>query len=78
MEEILLSEIAGWCNTETSLTGSIKTISTDSRVIDENTLFIALKGERFDANDFVDEVLEKVQKLLFAVVLTETMKTLFL
>ena len=62
MEEILLSEIAGWCNTETSLTGSIKTISTDSRVIDENTLFIALKGERFDANDFVDEVLEKGAK----------------
>ena len=62
MEEILLNEIASWCNTETSLTGSIKTISTDSRVVDENTLFIALKGERFDANDFVDEVLEKGAK----------------
>ncbi len=62
MEEILLSEIALWCNTETSLQGTIKTISTDSRVIDENTLFIALKGERFDANDFVDEVLEKKAK----------------
>ena len=59
MEEIFLKEIAQWCNTETSLQGSIRTISTDSRVIDENTLFIALKGERFDANDFVDEVLEK-------------------
>ncbi len=62
MEEILLSEIATWCNTKTSLTGTVKTISTDSRVIDENTLFIALKGERFDANDFVDEVLEKGAK----------------
>ncbi len=62
MEEILLSEIALWCGTETSLQGSVKTISTDSRVIDENTLFIALKGERFDANDFVDEVLEKNAK----------------
>ena len=62
MEEIFLKEIAQWCNTETSLQGSIRTISTDSRVIDENTLFIALKGERFDANDFVDEVLEKNAK----------------
>ncbi len=62
MEEIFLSEIALWCNTETSLQGTIKTISTDSRVIDENTLFIALKGERFDANDFVDEVLGKNAK----------------
>ncbi len=62
MEEIFLKEIARWCNTETSLQGTIKTISTDSRVIDENTLFIALKGERFDANDFVDEVLEKNAK----------------
>lgn len=62
MEEILLEEIALWCDTKTSLQGSVKTISTDSRVIDENTLFIALKGERFDANDFVDEVLEKNAK----------------
>lgn len=62
MEEILLSEIAGWCNVSTALTGTVKTISTDSRVIDENTLFVALKGERFDANDFVDEVLEKGAK----------------
>jgi len=62
LEEILLTEIATWCNLKTLLNGSIKTISTDSRVIDENTLFIALKGERFDANDFVDEVLEKGAK----------------
>lgn len=62
MEEILLSEIATWCNVKSDLTGTIKTISTDSRVIDENTLFIALKGERFDANDFVEEVLTKGAK----------------
>ena len=62
MEEILLSEIAAWCNVKSDLTGTINTISTDSRVIDENTLFIALKGERFDANDFVEEVLTKGAK----------------
>lgn len=32
-------------------------ISTDSRKIDANTLFIALKGERFDAHDFVKDVI---------------------
>lgn len=62
MEEILLSEIAKWCNVKSALTGTINTISTDSRVIDENTLFIALKGERFDANDFVEDVLNKGAK----------------
>ncbi len=62
MEEILLSEIAKWCNAECKLTGTIDTISTDSRVIDENTLFVALKGERFDANDFVEDVLNKGAK----------------
>ncbi len=62
MEEIFLSEIATWCNVDTSLTGTINTISTDSRIIDENTLFIALKGERFDANDFVEDVLAKGAK----------------
>ena len=62
MEKIILSEIAQWCGIKTNLTGTINTISTDSRVIDENTLFVALKGERFDANDFVDDVLEKGAK----------------
>ena len=62
MEEIFLSEIAEWCNVNSNLTGSINVISTDSRVVDENTLFVALKGERFDANDFVEDVLEKGAK----------------
>lgn len=62
MERIYLKEIAEFCNTTTTLEGTISTISTDSRVIDGETLFIALKGERFDANDFVDEVLEKGAK----------------
>ena len=62
MEEILISEIAAWCNIKTSLSGTVKTISTDSRVIDNDTIFVALKGERFDANDFVEEVLSKGAK----------------
>ena len=32
---------------------SIRYVSIDSRKIEKNTLFIALKGERFDGHDFV-------------------------
>ncbi len=34
----------------------ISSVSTDSRKIAENCLFIALKGERFDAHDFAQQV----------------------
>ena len=35
---------------------SINTISTDSRTIESGSLFIALKGERFDAHQFLEAV----------------------
>jgi len=38
---------------------SIYHISIDSRDIKKNTLFIALKGERFDGHDFIDDVVKK-------------------
>jgi len=34
-------------------------VATDTRKIQSNTLYFALKGERFDGNDFVEEALEK-------------------
>ena len=34
-------------------------VSTDSRQVGKNTLFIALRGERFDGHDFIKEVLDK-------------------
>ena len=57
MKELLLKDIAGFCGASTVLEGSVKKISTDSRVVDGDTLFVALVGERFDANDFVEDVL---------------------
>lgn len=36
----------------------ITSISKDSRDIDENTLFVAIRGERFDGNSFVADVLK--------------------
>ena len=62
MEKISLKKIAEWCGVEAALDGLVEKISTDSRDIDETTLFIALKGERFDANDFVPDVLSKGAK----------------
>ena len=37
-------------------------VTTDTRNISQNSLFIALKGERFDANEFAKEALEKGSK----------------
>ncbi|MDV5228018.1 UDP-N-acetylmuramoyl-tripeptide--D-alanyl-D-alanine ligase [Providencia rettgeri] len=37
---------------------ALNAVSTDSRKIDSGCLFIALKGERFDAHDFVESVVE--------------------
>jgi UDP-N-acetylmuramoyl-tripeptide--D-alanyl-D-alanine ligase len=37
---------------------TIKDISTDSRKLSPNTLFIAIKGEKFDGHDFIKDVLK--------------------
>jgi UDP-N-acetylmuramoyl-tripeptide--D-alanyl-D-alanine ligase len=55
-----LSEIAELLNSE--LIGEdreIKGFSTDSRKINEGELFIALKGEKFNGEDFTEEALSK-------------------
>ena len=36
-----------------------KSVSIDTRKIEPNSLFVAIKGERFDANTFAEEALEK-------------------
>jgi len=38
---------------------TIYNVSIDSRNIKKNTLFIAIKGERFDGHDFIDDVVKK-------------------
>ncbi|MBP7981811.1 MAG: UDP-N-acetylmuramoyl-tripeptide--D-alanyl-D-alanine ligase [Arenimonas sp.] len=53
MRPVLLSQLALWC--EGRLIGAdcaIERISTDSREDLQQGLFVALKGERFDAHDF--------------------------
>ena len=41
-----------------SIDRQINGISIDSRNIKKNDLFIAIKGENFDGNDFVDQALK--------------------
>lgn len=59
MVQLKLKDIAGFCGGE--LTGNGETIITsvtnDSRKVQDNSLYIALKGERFDGNDFIEAAL---------------------
>ncbi|MCM1324906.1 MAG: UDP-N-acetylmuramoyl-tripeptide--D-alanyl-D-alanine ligase [Acetobacter sp.] len=52
-----IAEILGY-NREV-VAAEIREVSTDSRKVDEHTLFIAIKGEKFDGHDFILEVLAK-------------------
>jgi len=62
MEKIKLSEILKWCNGKPNKNFRdvlIEGISTDTRSLKKGELFIALKGERFDGHDFIDEAIKK-------------------
>ncbi len=39
-------------------------VTLDSRLVDQDTIFFAIKGERFDANEFIDETLILSSKLV--------------
>ena len=52
-------EIAKALGTNIDSENIINRVSIDSRDVDENTLFFAIKGERFDGHDFVKDVAEK-------------------
>ena len=45
-------------------TAMVQSVSTDTRSIPENCAFFALKGDRFDAHDFLDKALENGAKVL--------------
>lgn len=59
MEPLSINEITRAVNGVVSGNGStpeqVDGISTDTRNLERNDLFIALKGERFDGNDFLDK-----------------------
>ena len=39
----------------------IEGVSTDSRTLEKGQLFVPLMGENFDAHDFIEHAMEKVQ-----------------
>ncbi len=54
-----VTEIAKVLGTSLKCENIINRVSIDSRDVDENTLFFAIRGERFDGHDFVQDVANK-------------------
>ncbi len=59
MLDTSMKKIARILGKEAMIDAPVERISTDSRDVDEKTLYIPLKGERFDGHDFITDVLEK-------------------
>ncbi|MCM8772179.1 MAG: UDP-N-acetylmuramoyl-tripeptide--D-alanyl-D-alanine ligase [Candidatus Omnitrophica bacterium] len=62
MENVKFSEIVKWCNGKVNKNYKdffVKGISTDTRNIKKDEIFIALKGEKFDGHNFVKIAFEK-------------------
>lgn len=62
MENIKLEEIIKAVNGELVITGEkdeYNSVSTDTRKIEKGDIFIALKGENFNGNNFVEMAIEK-------------------
>ncbi len=54
-----VAEIAKALGTIVDSQNIINRVSIDSRDVDKNTVFFAIKGERFDGHDFIKDVAEK-------------------
>ncbi len=57
------SEIAGICNTQVKTNIKIKHLFYDSRKVQENGLFFAIKGHKTDGNRFVPHLLEEFNQI---------------
>ena len=76
MTEVRLKDIAAWCGGTLSGNGdvSISHVTRDSREICDNSVYIALRGERFDGNDFLADAFDKGAAAAVGEVLFETEK----
>ncbi|MEM1441511.1 MAG: UDP-N-acetylmuramoyl-tripeptide--D-alanyl-D-alanine ligase [Verrucomicrobiota bacterium] len=62
MNAITLEQIADWSGgalIQGSPNDAVTAVSTDSRTVSSSELFVALKGDRFDAHDFLEGVAER-------------------
>lgn len=55
---LTLQEIAKACGGKTTADGEITSVSIDTRTVTAGSLFIAIKGDRFDAHDFVEQAVQ--------------------
>lgn len=58
MKAMTFKEAAAAVKSETVLNGKFDCISTDTRKIENNSLFIAIKGENFDGHSFAEKAIE--------------------
>lgn len=73
MNEVGLKQIADWCGgalIQGIPSDTVSAVSTDSRTVGPGDLFVALKGERFDAHDFIPQVSENGASAILVSALT--------
>lgn len=58
MEQFTLAQAAAWTHGEAMGETVLSAVSTDSRQIPADALFLPIKGERFDAHDFIGKAIE--------------------
>ena len=59
-------ELTSYINFNIPVLKDIKDISIDSREISDSSLFICIKGQNFDGNDFKNEAIEKGASIVIA------------
>ncbi|MFR6188571.1 MAG: Mur ligase domain-containing protein [Butyricicoccus sp.] len=58
MERFTLAQAAEWTKGEARGEAALTAVTTDSRQIPPEALFLPIKGERFDAHDFIGKAIE--------------------
>ena len=58
MERFTLAQAAAWTHGEARGEAALTAVTTDSRQIPPEALFLPIKGERFDAHDFIGKAIE--------------------
>lgn len=59
MEKMMLSEIVNVLGKTIGFEAEVSDVCTDTRALQKDCVFIAIKGERFDAHDFVPKAIEQ-------------------
>lgn len=68
MKEMLAAEVSRAVDGQLSADGNIiiRSVSTDTRSLEPGSLFVAIRGERFDGHDYIREALDKGAALVIA------------